>query len=134
MAGDKSTAHTVDAADTIEPAQNDQAPVVKGGEKAAEFLAQHGEVDFDYEEERRVLRRIDMRVLPLMLGAYFFQQLDKSALSYSSIFGLTTDAKLQGTEYSWLGMFYCPFWISLLFIMNALFRILRVFPHIDAWY
>ena len=36
-------------------------------------------------------------------GAYFFQQLDKSSLSYVSIFGLQADAKLVGRQYSWLG-------------------------------
>lgn len=54
-------------------------------EKAAEFLASHGDTSFTYEEERAVLRRVDYRVLPLLLGAYFFQQLDKSTLRYVTI-------------------------------------------------
>lgn len=58
---------------------------------------------FTYEEERAVLKRIDYRVLPLLLGSYFFQQLDKSSLSYVSIFGLQKDAGLAGKQYSWLG-------------------------------
>ena len=51
-------------------------------EKAAEFLASHanGQVTFTWEEEREVVKRIDRRVLVLLLGAYFFQQLDKSSL------------------------------------------------------
>lgn len=74
-------------------------------DKALEFLvaADSGNVDFDPDEEARVLRRIDYRVLPLILGAYFFQQLDKSSLSYVSIFGLSDDAHLHGQQYSWLG-------------------------------
>jgi hypothetical protein len=104
MADSKSATQTVDHADTIEPVQRSPAPVVEGGEKAAQYLAQHGEVVFAYDEEKAVLRRIDMRILPLILGAYFFQQLDKSALSYTSIFGIMDDAHLKGTEYSWLGM------------------------------
>jgi MFS family permease len=31
------------------------------------------------------------------------QQLDKSTLSYGSVFGLIEDADLKGQEYSWLG-------------------------------
>ena len=75
------------------------------GDAAAKFLADvHGEdASFTYEEERAVLRRIDCRVLPLLLGAYFFQQLDKSSLSYVSIFGIQKDAHLVGRQYSWLG-------------------------------
>ncbi|AEO58465.1 hypothetical protein MYCTH_2118844 [Thermothelomyces thermophilus ATCC 42464] len=74
-------------------------------DKATDFLASHGAGDssFTYEEERRVLRRIDFRILPLLLGAYFFQQLDKSSLSYVSVFGISRDAHLVGKQYSWLG-------------------------------
>lgn len=49
-------------------------------EKAAEFLASRDDTSFTFEEEKDVLRRVDMRILPLLLGAYFFQQLDKSTL------------------------------------------------------
>lgn len=59
-------------------------------EKAAEFLASHEDTSFTYEEEKAVLRRIDSRVLPLLLGAYFFQQLDKSTLRQVSIPNLPT--------------------------------------------
>ncbi|GAQ44206.1 hypothetical protein AtubIFM55763_009871 [Aspergillus tubingensis] len=76
-----------------------------GREKAADFLAtvRKEERTFSPEEEKHVLRRIDLRILPLLLGAYFFQQLDKSTLSYVSIFGLVEDAQLHGQQYSWLG-------------------------------
>ncbi|GJC86030.1 putative transporter C417.10 [Colletotrichum liriopes] len=81
------------------------APVNTLQEKAAQFLAAHGggDTSFTYEEERAVLKRINLRVLPLILGAYFFQQLDKSSLSYVSIFGFQEDANLHGRQYSWLG-------------------------------
>ncbi|KAF7562918.1 hypothetical protein G7046_g1254 [Stylonectria norvegica] len=83
----------------------EQRPTIPIREKAAEFLASHasGGVSFTYEEEKAVIKRIDRRVLILLLGAYFFQQLDKSSLSYVSIFGISEDAKLVGKQYSWLG-------------------------------
>lgn len=70
-------------ADVIEPVQETQpTPANPLQEKAAQFLAAHGGGDttFTYEEEKAVLKRINLRVLPLILGAYFFQQLDKSSL------------------------------------------------------
>ncbi|KAK2790365.1 hypothetical protein FQN52_005633 [Onygenales sp. PD_12] len=74
------------------------------GEKAAQFLANVQEDrSFTFEEEKKVVKRIDYRILPLLLGAYFFQQLDKSSLSYVSIFNLSEDANLHGKQYSWLG-------------------------------
>ncbi|KAB5575353.1 major facilitator superfamily transporter [Coniochaeta sp. 2T2.1] len=54
-------------------------------------------------DDKRVLRKIDLVLLPLMLGVYFLQQLDKATLAYSSVFGLITDTHLVGKQYSWLG-------------------------------
>lgn len=84
--------------DTFRPGTVDQ-------DKPASFLAEAGgNVSFTPGEEKSVLKRIDGRVLPILLGAYFFQQLDKSSLSYVSIFGITEDANLHGKQYSWLGL------------------------------
>lgn len=54
-------------------------------------------------DDARILRRIDLALLPLMLAVYFLQALDKATLSYASIFGLIDDTGLEGDEYSWLG-------------------------------
>ncbi|KAM0428682.1 hypothetical protein ACHAQK_011504 [Fusarium lateritium] len=54
------------------------------------------------EDDARVLRRIDMVVLPLMLAVYFLQGLDKATIAYASIFGLIEDTGLQGNQFSWL--------------------------------
>lgn len=54
-------------------------------------------------ENDRILRRIDLALLPLMLAVYFLQALDKATLSYASIFGLIDDTGLEGDQFSWLG-------------------------------
>jgi MFS family permease len=61
------------------------------------------DVHFTLAEEKKVLRKIDLRILPIILFAYFLQQLDKSSLSYTSVFGIQQDAGLVGSQYSWLG-------------------------------
>jgi len=82
------------AGDEITPApsrtENIVVPTEALRDKATEFLVSHGggDTSFTYEEEKAVLRRIDFRVLPLILGAYFFQQLDKSSLRYVDQFGM----------------------------------------------
>ncbi|KAI0700213.1 major facilitator superfamily domain-containing protein [Cytidiella melzeri] len=55
------------------------------------------------EQDRAVLRKIDLWLMPVIFTIYFLQQLDKSSLSYASVFGIQTDANLHGTAYSWLG-------------------------------
>ena len=84
---------------------HDEPTIRMARDKATDFLANHAEggTSFSTEEEKAVLRRIDLCVLPLLLWAYFFQQLDKSSLNYVSIFGITDDAHLVGKQYSWLG-------------------------------
>lgn len=113
---------TADTADAITPVAETSErihAVSSQADKAAQFIAEHGEVAFTYEEERSVLKRIDMRILPLILGAYFFQQLDKSSLSYVSIFGILEDANLKSMEYSWLG--------SILYFAQLIFQPLAAF-------
>lgn len=64
---------------------------VAGKDRAAELLGNTAErVVVSEADNRRILRRIDFTLLPIMLGVYFLQQLDKSTLSYASVFGLIT--------------------------------------------
>ncbi|KAI1804457.1 MFS general substrate transporter [Daldinia bambusicola] len=73
---------------------------------AASFLAKAAaeqRISVTPAESARVLRRIDIVMLPLMLTVYFLQGLDKTTLAYASVFGLIEDTGLAGDQYSWLG-------------------------------
>ena len=62
-----------------------------GKDRAAELLGNTTErVVVSEADNKRILRKIDFTLLPIMLGVYFLQQLDKSTLSYASVFGLIT--------------------------------------------
>lgn len=76
-----------------------------GKDKAAELLAANERIVVTPEENKRVLRKIDLVILPILLSVYFLQSLDKTTLSYASVFGLIADAKLDpnSQQYSWLG-------------------------------
>lgn len=98
--------------DRVEPVPKD-ADVIEslpkvdttlGKDKAAQFLKQAGrQVVVTPEDNARVLRKIDLRILPIILFVYCLQSLDKTTLSYASVFGLIEDTNLQGDEFSWLG-------------------------------
>lgn len=81
--------------------------IPKAGEArdvAAQFLKQADHpVVVTPEDNRRVLRRIDLRILPIILFVYCLQSLDKTSLSYASVFGLIQDTNLVGDQFSWLG-------------------------------
>ncbi|KAL2864338.1 major facilitator superfamily domain-containing protein [Aspergillus lucknowensis] len=71
----------------------------------------HGEENvfeaIDPAEERKLVRKLDMVILPLMAFVYFFQYLDKSSINYAAVFGLRDDLSLKGQEFSWVvSLFY----------------------------
>lgn len=73
-------------------------------DKAEEFLKQMDHtVVITPENNARVLRKIDWRILPIILFVYCLQSLDKTSLSYASVFGLIDDTHLVGDQFSWLG-------------------------------
>lgn len=61
----------------------------------------------DPEEERRLVRKLDRYIMPMMAIVYFFQYLDKQSINYAAVFGLNEDLKLTGEQFSWaVSLFY----------------------------
>ena len=58
-----------------------------------ETSTQHVEVDA--ATARRIVRRIDMRLMPLLFVTYVFNFMDKTILSSASVFGLKQDTHRQ---------------------------------------
>ncbi|KAG5923325.1 hypothetical protein E4U42_004998 [Claviceps africana] len=58
------------------------------------------------DEDKRILRRIDRWLLPVLALSYLFQFLDKMSLNSTAILGLRTDLHLTGAEYSWASAIY----------------------------
>lgn len=61
---------------------------------------------FSSTAEKRLVRKIDIMILPIMTFACMMAFLDKQALSYTAIMGLRTDLNLKGSEYSWSGSIF----------------------------
>ncbi|BAE56724.1 permease of the major facilitator superfamily [Aspergillus flavus] len=64
--------------------------------------ANRGRVEIDEATSRQLRRKIDRRVLVIMIITYFLQALDKGTMSFASIMGIREDTHLRGQEYSWL--------------------------------
>ncbi|KAF9888585.1 hypothetical protein FE257_008517 [Aspergillus nanangensis] len=72
----------------------------------AQFLAEH-DVEYTEEENRRLRRKIDWRIVPLAAWACGLQFVDKSGLGAAATYGLREDIHLVGQEYSWcVSIFY----------------------------
>ncbi|KAF5662239.1 pantothenate transporter [Fusarium heterosporum] len=61
-------------------------------------VAVYDEIDAD--EERRLVKKLDRFIMPLMAIVYFFQYLDKGSISYAAVFGLRKDLGLSGEDFS----------------------------------
>ncbi|KAF7586079.1 hypothetical protein BBP40_009610 [Aspergillus hancockii] len=84
------------------------------------------------EEEKKLVRKIDLHLMPLLIVSYGLQYLDKTSLSYSAILGLKEDLNLVRQEYSWtssifyIGYLAASYPISLGFVKFPLGRYLSV--------
>ncbi|KAK5683438.1 hypothetical protein LTS10_004970 [Elasticomyces elasticus] len=63
-------------------------------------------------DDKKLQRKIDCWLMPVICFTYALQSIDKTTLSYAAVFGLREDAHLTGSEFSWLGsIFYLGYMI-----------------------
>ncbi|KAK4687960.1 uncharacterized protein P7C73_g2148, partial [Tremellales sp. Uapishka_1] len=55
------------------------------------------------EKNAQIKRQLDKRILPFLIGTYFFQTFDKGTLSFASVMGIQQDTNLHGQQYALLG-------------------------------
>jgi ACS family allantoate permease-like MFS transporter len=86
----------------MEEAKVDKQQAAK--DKALALLSTH-HVAFDSNsaEAKRVLRKIDMRIMPMVFTIYLLQLMDKNSLSFAAVMGIKADTHLTPSQYSWLG-------------------------------
>ncbi|KAF1846060.1 MFS general substrate transporter [Cucurbitaria berberidis CBS 394.84] len=73
-----------------------------------------GNVDevVDPVAENKLVRKIDMYIMPFLCITYLITYIDKATLGYAAVFDLPKDLHLHGTQYSWLSsIFYFGFLI-----------------------
>ncbi|KAJ5511990.1 Major facilitator superfamily domain general substrate transporter [Penicillium expansum] len=65
-----------------------------------------GEQGTNHAMAKRVLRKIDRRLIPLLFTTYMFNFMDKTILSSASVFGMRHDTGLVGQQYSWVSSIF----------------------------
>ncbi|KAH8695513.1 putative 2-ketogluconate transporter [Talaromyces proteolyticus] len=81
--------------------KKDQIDMSRVDKEVQQYISA-GQIEIDPETSRRLLRKIDRRVLSFMVITYFLQAIDKGTLAFTSIMGIQTDTHLVGQQYSWL--------------------------------
>ncbi|TPR08267.1 Sphingolipid long chain base-responsive protein PIL1 domain protein [Aspergillus niger] len=79
---------------------------------ALEYLRAGEVATFSDVDEKKLLRKIDWMVVPLMWAIYFLQYLDKILINYASVMGLLDDTGMRTDQFSNLAL---AFYVSYLF-------------------
>ncbi|KAJ9604774.1 Allantoate permease [Cladophialophora chaetospira] len=97
------------------------------GDAALELLSSTGglEQPIDPARDRRLRKKIDLHIMPLICLVYFLQYIDKVSLSYASVTGLRESAHLHGNQFNWVASIF--FFGQLTFEFPTI-RLLQVFP------
>lgn len=74
--------------------------------RAAEIAEEGSAILEDPVLLRRLVRKIDVTIAPLLAAVYFLQFLDKTTLSYTAVMGIREDTHLKGQDYSDLSMLF----------------------------
>ncbi|KAI0707431.1 MFS general substrate transporter [Cerioporus squamosus] len=65
------------------------------------------------EENRRIARKIDFYILPMLCMCQGLSYLDKTALNYGNLYGMKTALHLSGNQFSWFAsIFYIGYLIG----------------------
>ncbi|GMG56169.1 unnamed protein product [Ambrosiozyma monospora] len=75
-------------------------------DKAYALLKGHIDEELSETENRRVLRKLDWRFLPMLTLVYGMNYVDKASLSWAVMMNLKKDTHLVGNEYSWVSAIF----------------------------
>ncbi|KAJ6130952.1 hypothetical protein N7523_001412 [Penicillium sp. IBT 18751x] len=53
-------------------------------------------------DDKKLVRKIDWQILPIMFLTYFLQMIDKIAINYANVMGIQDDLGMTGNDFSWL--------------------------------
>ncbi|OGE49964.1 hypothetical protein PENARI_c019G06888 [Penicillium arizonense] len=103
--------------ETIAPETAMQVPTTPpekyvDGDAALMFLTrEHRAGVVDIAESRALRWKIDLRIMPILMGIYFLQYLDKTLLNYAAVMGIKDN--LKGNEYNNIGtIFYVGYFVA----------------------
>lgn len=75
----------------------------KDADIAMQYIDDIADFELDPEYEKKVLKKIDWNILPIIIALMSCQLMDKTTNSYASIMGLQKSLNMSAKEYSWVG-------------------------------
>ncbi|KAI1328667.1 allantoate permease [Xylariaceae sp. FL0255] len=71
-----------------------------------ELYKNTADLEVSAAEEKKVVRKIDYRVVTITFVIYFLQYLDKNAINFANTYGLSKGTHLEGQDFSWIGSIF----------------------------
>lgn len=99
------TDHAVITVQTLKDADEALA-FLENHPRAAEIAEEGNAILEDPVRLKKLVRKIDFTIAPLLAAVYFLQFLDKTTLSYTAVMGIRKDTHLKGQDYSDLSMLF----------------------------
>ena len=113
---EKDTAATSPTNPELEKAEVGTVKDIKNADAALDFLRHEGVVrEMTAADEKKLIRKIDWMIVPLMWLCYNLQYLDKTLINYAAVMGLLDDANLTGNEFSTLALIFYVTYLALEF-------------------
>ena len=75
-------------------------PLLAGSSTVSLFEQERAETDFSTEDERRLVRKLDIRVFPVLFVVFMMSFLDRINISNARIQGLTEELDLSGNRFN----------------------------------
>ncbi|KAL6365181.1 hypothetical protein LRP88_01163 [Fusarium phalaenopsidis] len=93
---------------------------------ATQYLRDHPEwADYDHLEAKKVRKKIDWRIMPLMVVTNTIGAVDKIIVSNAALYEMIEDTHLVGQQYNWVVSIFYLGWLVAEYPANA---ILQKFP------
>lgn len=96
---------TEEVLDHIKSFDGQNVNVTGDVDEAMEYAieAEDEKIEITSEDERKLLFKIDLFLLPLISLLYAIQYMDKISISYAAVMGLRDYYHMHGNQYSWCG-------------------------------
>ncbi|OAP57655.1 hypothetical protein AYL99_08393 [Fonsecaea erecta] len=73
---------------------------------ALAFLRNEADASIAEINEKKLVRRIDFLIMPMLFGVYILQYIDKSLINYANVMGLSKDTHMSAADFSYLATFF----------------------------
>ncbi|KAH7312680.1 allantoate permease [Stachybotrys elegans] len=106
--------------------------MTKNGDAALDFLNSRAVVPMTEEDEKRLLKKIDWSIMPLMFCCYCLQYIDKTLINYANVMGLQPDTGISGDQYSELALLFYVSYLAFEFPTGYLMQRLPTAKYLGA--